>query len=58
MIFAIKKAKTAKNVLNKRAFAAVQAEKQKYVYTTGLTSCEHSYPHVTIFKNGKVKIDM
>ncbi len=46
--FASKKAKTAKNVLDKKALAAgiaaptlrfLQAEKRKHVRTTGLTSC-------------------
>lgn len=46
-VFAIKKAKTAKNILDKRAFATsiavlalqfLQIKKQRYVRTTGPTS--------------------
>ncbi len=67
--FASKKAKTAKNILDKRALAAgiaapvlrfLQVKKRKHIRTTGLTSCRHScwyiYFRITIFTSGKAKI--
>ncbi len=62
MIFVtwIKKAKTAKDVLDKKAAASIaaptlqflQAEKQKHVCTTGLNSC---WPDIAIFAIKKAR---
>lgn len=64
IIFTIKKTKTAKNILNKKALATstfaaapalqlLQVKKQKYVYTISLISC---YLSVIIFIIRKTKM--
>ena len=37
------------------ALQFLPAKKQKHIYTTGLTSCWHSYPRIIIFMSGKAK---
>lgn len=66
-VFAMKKAKTAKNVLDKKVLAAgitvlalqfLQAEKQKHLRIIGVTSYWDNCPYITIFINRKTKIRM